>query len=311
VTAACSAVLAVVLVTTSGSALADQRSRADDAFRRGREAFKAERFAEACEAFEESQALDPQLGTQFNLAQCFEKIGKLASALAIYKELVAVDTNAIRIRMTNDAVGALASRVPKIRVVIEKRPPDLVVSLQDARGSARPIDIDQPVLVDVGDYKVLASGKGVRDWSAPVTGSEGQTTQVVVVLEPRPAGGDRFSIWHPRARGRLRAAGIFAAGGVAVLGSLAVGVSAYSYHRDAEDVCGGGSMCPTQAEVDEATALHDKGQRRGTVATVLFVVGAAGMGTGAVMYLLAKHAEPRVTARLDATGATLVLSGTF
>jgi tetratricopeptide (TPR) repeat protein len=303
-------VVVLVLVTT-GTASADQRSRADDAFRRGREAFKAERFAEACEAFEESQALDPQLGTQFNLAQCFEKIGKLASALAIYKELVAVDTNAIRIRLTNDAIDALASRVPKIRVVIEQRPPGLVVSLQDARGSARPIDIDQPVLVDVGDYKVLASGKGVRDWSAPVSGSEGQTTQVVVVLEARPDGGERVSIWHPRARGRLRAAGIFTAGGVAVLGSFALGVSAYSYHRDAEDVCGGGSMCPTQADVDAATALRDKGQRRGTIATILFAVGAAGMGTGAVMYLLAKHAEPRVTARLDATGATLVLSGTF
>ena len=53
----------VAILLASRGALADQRADADAAFKKAREAFKAGRFQEACDAFEESQALDPQLGT--------------------------------------------------------------------------------------------------------------------------------------------------------------------------------------------------------------------------------------------------------
>ena len=76
-----------VLALASGLALprwaaAQDTTKADETFHAGRELMKDGKFADACPKFEESQKLDPGLGTQFNLADCQEHLGKLASAWA-------------------------------------------------------------------------------------------------------------------------------------------------------------------------------------------------------------------------------------
>ena len=49
-------------------------------FAEGRNLMADERYAEACPKFEESLRLDHGMGTQFNLAHCWEKLGRTASA---------------------------------------------------------------------------------------------------------------------------------------------------------------------------------------------------------------------------------------
>src|ERR1044071_5690414 len=58
-------------------------------FEQGRALMARERPEDACPKFEESQRLDPALGTEFNLASCYEKLGKLASAYALFTEVAA------------------------------------------------------------------------------------------------------------------------------------------------------------------------------------------------------------------------------
>src|SRR5262245_45036936 len=46
-------------------------------------------YAAACPKFADSQQLDPAPGTQFNLANCYEKNGQTASAWATFKSAAA------------------------------------------------------------------------------------------------------------------------------------------------------------------------------------------------------------------------------
>src|SRR5262249_43347029 len=86
--------LALVGLLIASPAWAD--TAAEKAFEEGRDLFRAGKYADACVRFEQSEQLDPQMGTLFNLAQCDEKIGKLASAIVAYREVVAKDNNAKR-----------------------------------------------------------------------------------------------------------------------------------------------------------------------------------------------------------------------
>jgi tetratricopeptide (TPR) repeat protein len=43
-------------------------------------------YAAACEAFRASDALDPAIGTEFNLGVCLRKLGKLDEACEAFEE---------------------------------------------------------------------------------------------------------------------------------------------------------------------------------------------------------------------------------
>src|SRR5688572_11377058 len=79
------------IVAAPAPARADNRAVAESEFLRGRQLMSEKKVAEACDAFARSQHLDPQFGTQFNLAQCWEQLGKVASAWAAYRELAQRD----------------------------------------------------------------------------------------------------------------------------------------------------------------------------------------------------------------------------
>ena len=53
----------------------------------GRELLQQKRYAEACDRFARSQELDPSAGALFNLGDCNEKQGKIASLIGVPIEL--------------------------------------------------------------------------------------------------------------------------------------------------------------------------------------------------------------------------------
>ena len=56
-------------------------------FREGRALLEAGKTQAACDKFDESQRLDPALGTLLNLAECHALVGRTASAWARFREL--------------------------------------------------------------------------------------------------------------------------------------------------------------------------------------------------------------------------------
>src|SRR5688572_16417056 len=108
--------LAIALLTWSGSALGDPAT-AEALFRDGRRLLDEGRYDEACSKLAESQAQDPASGTLINLALCYEKQGRLATAWAHYRSaavLARKDGRADRVATAEQKTAELEGRVPHL-----------------------------------------------------------------------------------------------------------------------------------------------------------------------------------------------------
>src|SRR5687768_6154338 len=65
------------------------KATAEALFAEGRRLMSSGDFKTACPKFAASQKLDPGLGTSLNLADCYEKSGKTASAWAEFRDAAA------------------------------------------------------------------------------------------------------------------------------------------------------------------------------------------------------------------------------
>src|SRR4029078_12277038 len=83
----------IVLATLIASSTPARADRATDAataqslYDEGRQLMEQGKHADACPKLEASQKLDPGPGTQFHLADCYEHIGRTASAWALFLEV--------------------------------------------------------------------------------------------------------------------------------------------------------------------------------------------------------------------------------
>jgi serine/threonine-protein kinase len=294
---------------------ADAQSRASDVaaaqalFDEGRQLVKAGRFAEACPKFEESDRLDAGPGTEFNLADCYERAGRTASAWAEFS-LVADSLRALgqrdRERFARERAGALEPKLTKLLVNVPA--PARVAGLEVKRDGEvlREAQWGSGVPVDPGRHTVGASapGKLPSEQTMDVVG-EGKTVVVdvpvladppvapvaapVIATAPAPVESARPSAIErkdPSPSG-LAAPRIVAlvAGGVGIVGlglGGYFGSQAISNHNDYAPLCPGG-RCTTEAAVQ----AHDSAATDATLSTVAFAAGAAALAGGIVLWFLA------------------------
>lgn len=294
---------------------------ADTAFKQGREAFKAGKYAEACEQFASSQKLDPANGTLFNLSQCSEKIGKLATAAAGYRELVAKDTNVERKATAGERLKAIAPKVPKLYVKLASPPPGAVVEI-DSKDGSRTVDPNKGIEMDFGEYSVVVRAKGYSEFMSRVKiNQEGKTTTVDASLQAGASNSENVGVAKPDAKPRADKAaaptsrkklyGMVAmgGGGAALVTGIVFGSLARSKWNDAKAVCGG-TTCTTQDDVDRANALGDSARSKALVSTILVIGGAAIAGAGVYLYVTAPGGT-QITPTASDTGAGVSLTGEF
>lgn len=308
-----------LLALTATAAIAGP---ADDAFKQGRALAKAGKHAEACAAFETSQRLDPSFGTQFNIAQCDEKIGKLATALGLYRELAQRDTNAERRAAAADLGAKLAPRVPRLQVQVTPSPADLAVTIDGVAPTCEPAPCTATptTLVDLGSYEVVARAPGFREARATATiTDEGRVVVVALQLVAEPAAtpaplasAAAPTAPAPRSRRRTYAVAAVAAGGATLIGGAVAGVLARRAWDDATAVCGGSTSCPTDADTARANQLADDARLRANLSTALVIAGGVAVAGGVALWMTApRDRAVTVAAHASGDGGGVTVFGRF
>jgi len=292
---------------------AAQPSSPQAQFDRGLADMLAGRFETGCPALAASQKADPRPGTLFTLGECELRWGHSASALrhlvsyldAVVKLPSASDRElqADRVKLATTQRTDLERLVGHVTLEIpEGLPPDAVV-----RADGEPIErasLTAPFAVDPGDHLfevVLPDGRRSEQAASVRKGEQRRVTLSVPGAavadavnasgpapvaspgprESRPSSPSSFRTWT-WISGGIGATGI-------VVGSVA-GVVALTNKTTAGSSCGTGGLsagqCTSQQGVDAGNAAH----RWADIATVGFGVGAAGLATAVVLWLLAPSA---------------------
>jgi hypothetical protein len=264
---------------------------------------QAGNFQEACPKFKESYQLDPGGGTLLNLADCYEKQGRLALAWSTFKEALVVaqrDRRDDRVEFANQHIHALESRLAHISVFVAEnaRVPGLSVTVdgsplgEAAWGVAMPVDPGKHIVraeapgrrpfvttVDVPSPKAVRESVEIPALAAETSGASPDSAQVAIAA---PAADKTNS---------KRTVG-WVVGGVG-LASIGVGtyfgLRAFSKWSDRNDGCVNGCT-------DAAKTAGDDASQAATISTVAFGAGLAAVGVGTFLVLTSGGEKERSAA---------------
>jgi hypothetical protein len=281
---------------------AAEKAAAEALFDQGKKLMAEGKHAEACPKFAESQRLDAGIGTMLYLSDCYEKIGRTASAWASFREAESAaraSGQAERARIARDRAAALESKLSRLTINVSPKAGDLP-GLSVKRDGAPLSNAlwNSPLPVDPGPHAIEATAPGYRAFALTieVRPGGGSLTAEVPALEkeaaPTPAGPVTTSTVEGGSRWPVQKTFALIAGGVGVAGLAAgsiFGLQARSSWKDYEATqaadCNSEGRC-----VDPAYKNAKNAKREANVATLGFGVGVLGLAGGVVLWLTAPKA---------------------
>jgi len=267
-------------------------------FDRAKERMAVKDFAEACPLLEESQRLDPGVGTLFQLAVCYEGLGKFASAWTRFKDVASESRAQGQTARADHATARARALEPKLSylsvdVPEDSRLPGLVVRRSGvevgraAWGTAMP--------VDPGEVELSASAPGYLEWKTRVKPRAGSVPLRVSIprllaesdghigAAPAATGSAPDRATPARAPAATRSPlpwVLIGVGGAGILVGGVAGALALDEKSTLEDGCKD-KKCPPELHDDV-----DAFDRWRTVSSVGFVVGAVSVASGITWLLL-------------------------
>jgi hypothetical protein len=273
----------------------ERKAAAEALFEAGKDLVQREAIAEGCAKFEESQALDAGLGTQFHLADCYERLGRLASAYALFMEVAAATHQRgqfEREAVSRERATELKPRLSRLVIVVDrtKAPPGMTVARNGTPVGAAQWGVAIPV--DPGEVHVTVTAPDKRAWEISVTvRNEGMFERIEIPgLQPLP----------PRAfPADTRASAPFWDQpknwvGTGLLGLGVVGVGLFGYfgldsaakYDETDSACTADDRCSPEAIGTRKDAFH-----AGRIANVSLGVGAASLAAGGILLLLVPSSD--------------------
>lgn len=309
------ATLLVLASSASAQATGAARASAEALFEEGRRLMAEGKLAEACPKLESSQRLDPGVGTLLNLADCYSKLGRTASAWAAFREAgsaARAQGSAEREAVARERASALEPQLSYLTIVQWK---GQSVTITRNGEQVDPAMLDTPMPVDPGEHTIVAAAPGKREWSTKVdVGPNGQRASVTIPILPdepivqvatpaaaaQPGVDAGSSSSGDTQRWLAVGAGVVGVAGI-VIGTV-FGLQAGSKWDDAQ-ACDKDPSCPN------AGTLSDDASSAATISTVGFVVGGLGIAGGLALWLTAPDSESSATASRAGVSVGLGLHG--
>lgn len=259
-------------------------------FDEGRAALQRKDFDTACAKFSESNRLEPAIGTAFNLANCEEQRGRLATAWALFKQVAGrMKEDDPRLAVALERVASLDKRVP--RVVLQ---PGLHTGEQ-TRVRLDDMELDRASFgsalpLDPGTHQVLIRDQSKPVRSAQLTLAAGETlsfslepsTRNAVNAEPQSAP----NASSHRILGLSRSDATLTAGVIGGAGLL-VGTIAGVVGLNAQAVANADCSDRTRTCSQEGYDANQRAKAMALVSSIGLVVGILGSGAATYLYITA------------------------
>lgn len=279
-------------------------------FEAGKKLMAEGRFAEACRELERSQELDPALGTLLNLADCYQRRGEGSRAYRTFVEtrtLAAAGGHIEVERVADERASSLFAAHPKITIdaTAASSEPDVQVLQDDV--PVPPTFWGTPLPIEPGRHTFEARGPGRRPHRLTIEVVPGQGPARIEFPELGPlSGSDRDGDVRSPNSTSLKprqwfAIGAGGAGAVGLVVGTIFGLKSIRVGHAADEHCDG-SRCRTK----EGVRLRSEARSAGDVSTVGFVLGAAGIATGAALWLT-RTSESGAVARLGVSADRIEL----
>jgi hypothetical protein len=331
-------VWAVVLLAVSGTASAqtvppgNDKVAAEALFEDGRKLALTGKYADACPKFAESQRLDPSPSTLLNLASCWEKVGRSATAWATYREAESVAHAVKRQDYAATAqrhADALAPKLARLTVNVPQPVPNIQVKRDGV--PVGPAEWGATIPIDAGAHNMEASAPGYKPWAATIDVSPdgAQVTTAVPPLEPlpvetssppasppaerpvspAPAAAPPAQAENASSASPQRTIGlVVAAAGLVGMGAAGVlAIVANSKNQDSLKSCPNNpNLCSTAGVAERSDA-----RTAGDAATVALGVGAAVFVAGTALWLTAPSSRPAARIAIVPTIGGAMLDGAW
>jgi hypothetical protein len=291
---------------------------------------------QACRQFDESERLDPQLGTKMHLADCYERQGKLASAWLHFRaaEMLAAERIAggavePREKIARLRAARIQKRMPTLQLVFADPQPDLAVTLDGQPIPARSWGTANPI--DPGEHVLRVSAPGHTVWRQNFTIAEQKHQQLQVPeLEPEDPQPSAAGVISVPAVTPAKAASIanpasapapdtlriiaYALTGAALIATgtgVALGIATNSTLSERDALCPN-NTCRDAQELEQVGKLTADARDTATPANLLMIGGSVALAAGLTWLVFgAKSSESQVSLgfNLSPNAAGLNLQG--
>lgn len=306
---------------------ASSQAAAETLFEEGVRLADQGQLPRACQKFEASEALDVAVGTLLRLADCQERIGKLASAWARFREagsLAQAQGMTERARIAAVRSAALEPKLSRLTITVApEAPTDLVVTLDQntvpraSWGSALPLDggtltveawapgylpFRRQVTLPPDSARLKVSIPPLQPKPSP------KARAIVVKSEPEPSEDSQGNSGYGA---RVVGVTMLVVGGAGLATSGALAFVASKRNRASLQYCPQEpNSCTTRG-----VQLRDDATRLADFATLSAAVGGGLVASGLFVYLLAPSDRPRGQVSLglkpEADGVSLRAAGAF